>query len=465
MGGFSLHDWQPMLDQIQFWIERHVLLWSTAAQLAVAVLLFLAMRLAGPRVRAGLRLRVARVQAGPLHGVGLALAEVAPWVGLLLLVWFAELVFRAARQPDDLLRLVESFALAWVLISLSAHLVRNPRLARTVAVIAFIIAALNIAGLLGPTAGLLDAMAVTIGTLRISMLLVLKGVVLLIVLLWLANLLARLLEQRLSSCPDLTPAMQVLASKLARIVLLTLAVVLALGAVGIDLTAFAVFSGAIGVGIGFGLQKVVSNLVSGVILLLDRSIKPGDVIQIDSTYGWITRMNARYVSVVTRDGKEYLIPNEDLITERVTNWTYSNDLVRLHVPIGVSYGADLRQAIALALEAATAAQRVLHEPKPVCLVTGFGDSTRQSRPPDVDLGPPQRHGQYPERGDAQHLGPLQGARDRAALSAARPQHPRPGGARPGDRRRGRRPWWNRTPRVTLAHRNGEVSCCCACIGR
>jgi small-conductance mechanosensitive channel len=152
-------------------------------------------------------------------------------------------------------------------------------------------------------------------------------------------------------------------------------VVLALGAVGIDLTAFAVFSGAIGVGIGFGLQKVVSNLVSGVILLLDRSIKPGDVIQIDETYGWITRMNARYVSVVTRDGKEYLIPNEDLITQRVTNWTYSNDLVRLHVPIGVAYGSDLRQAIALALDAAAVASRVLAEPKPVCLVTGFGDSS------------------------------------------------------------------------------------------
>ncbi len=371
----TLHDFQPLLDQISFWIERHVLLWSTFAQLCVALVLFFAARLAGPRASGMLRGRIARMHPGPLHRVANALAEIAPWIGLLLFVWFAEVAFRAARQPDDVLRLLESFALAWVLIRLSANLVRNPRLARAIAVVAFVVAALNIARLLGPTAGLLDAMAITIGTLRLSALLALKGIALLVVLLWAANLIARVIEQRLGSFPGITPTMHVLAAKLARIVLLTLAVVLALGAVGIDLTAFAVFSGAIGVGVGFGLQKVVSNLVSGVILLVDRSIKPGDVIEIDGTYGWISRMNARYVSVVTRNGTEFLIPNEDLITQRVTNWTYSNDLVRLHVPVGVGYDSDLRQAIALAIEAAGAVERVLHEPRPACLVTGFGDST------------------------------------------------------------------------------------------
>ena len=127
-------------------------------------------------------------------------------------------------------------------------------------------------------------------------------------LIWAANLVSHVIDTRLERARDITPSVQVLASKLARATLLTLAVVLALSAVGIDLTAFAVFSGAIGVGVGFGLQKVVSNLVSGVILLLDRSIKPGDVIEIGSTYGWITRLNAWFVSVVTRDGTEYLIP-------------------------------------------------------------------------------------------------------------------------------------------------------------
>ena len=169
--------------------------------------------------------------------------------------------------------------------------------------------------------------------------------------------------------------MQVLTAKLAKVVLLTLAVVVALNAVGIDLTAFAVFSGAIGVGVGFGLQKVVSNLISGVILLLDRSIKPGDVIEIAGTYGWITRLNARFVSVSTRDGIEHLIPNEDLITQRVTNWSYSDDRVRLHVAVGIGYLCDVREAMRLCVEAAKAVKRVLETPAPICLLKAFGDSS------------------------------------------------------------------------------------------
>ena len=133
--------------------------------------------------------------------------------------------------------------------------------------------------------------------------------------------------------------------------------------------------GAIGVGIGFGLQKVVSNLVSGLILLLDRSIKPGDVIEIDGTYGWINSLRARYASVITRDGKEHLIPNEDLITSKVVNWSFSDKNVRVRVPIGISYEADPRQAVDLCLDAARSAPRVLNDPEPRCLVMGFGDNS------------------------------------------------------------------------------------------
>jgi len=188
-------------------------------------------------------------------------------------------------------------------------------------------------------------MAVSVGSLRVSVLLLVKGAATLALFLWLASTFARVLETRLRRLSELTPAMQVLTSKLVRFALITLAVVLALGSVGIDLTAFAVFSGAVGVGIGLGLQKVVSNLVSGVILLVDRSIKPGDVIEMEGTYGWITSLNARYVSLATRDGKELLIPNEDLITGRVTNWSYSSDLIRQSVHVGISYGVNRRPEV------------------------------------------------------------------------------------------------------------------------
>jgi small-conductance mechanosensitive channel len=143
---------------------------------------------------------------------------------------------------------------------------------------------------------------------------------------------------------------------------------------GIDLTAFAVFSGAVGVGIGFGLQKIVSNFVSGIILLLERSIKPGDVIEVGSTFGSVTYLGARYASVRGRDGKEYLIPNENLITNQVVNWSYSSRLVRLDVPFGVAYDSDLHAVRDLAVEAAKRTNRVLASPMPVCHLTGFGDS-------------------------------------------------------------------------------------------
>ena len=128
---------------------------------------------------------------------------------------------------------------------------------------------------------------------------------------------------------DLSPSLQVLIGKFIKIFLVVMAVVVGLNSVGIDLTAFAVFSGAIGVGLGFGLQKVVSNFISGVIILLDKSIKPGDTISVGETFGWIRELRSRFVSVVTRDGREFLIPNEDFITEKVINWSFSDKLVRL----------------------------------------------------------------------------------------------------------------------------------------
>ena len=127
-------------------------------------------------------------------------------------------------------------------------------------------------------------------------------------------------------------------------------------------------------GIGFGLQKVVSNLISGVILLLDKSIKPGDVIEVGNSYGKIESLGARYVSVVTRDGYEYLIPNEDLITQQVINWSFSDRLVRLKIGVGVSYDSDLHKAMDLMVQSARGIDRVLDKPGPVCQLKNFGDS-------------------------------------------------------------------------------------------
>ena len=368
-------DWQDIISQSIDWLHRYILVSAFLEQALCVLALLVATRFAAPVLQRVLLGLSAPLTTGSLHSIAVALSHVARWVFLLLLLWFARVAFNATGIRADLLRLAESLVLVWVLIRLSSMLVRDERLARAVAMLAWIFAALNIAGLITPVVGLLDAMSVPIGNFRLSLLLVLKGAVTLAIFVWIANALSRLVEQRLRVFTPLTPVVQVLASKLVRMTLLTLAIVLALGSIGIDLTAFAVFSGAIGVGVGFGLQKVVSNLVSGVILLLDRSIKPGDVIEIDSTYGSVITLNARYASVQTRDGKEYLIPNEDLITQRVTNWSFSNDLIRQHVKVGISYRSDPHEAIRLALEAARDVPRVLMEPAPNCLLIGFGDSS------------------------------------------------------------------------------------------
>jgi small-conductance mechanosensitive channel len=146
-----------------------------------------------------------------------------------------------------------------------------------------------------------------------------------------------------------------------------------LSTAGIDLTTLTVFSGAIGLGLGFGLQKVISNLVSGMIILADRSIKPGDVIQLGETFGWIQSLRARFVSVVTRDGRKYLIPNEDLITKQVINWSYTEELVRLDVTFRVSYAANPHEIRRIAVEAAARVPRVQADPGPLCHLAEFGE--------------------------------------------------------------------------------------------
>ncbi|HYD99979.1 MAG TPA: mechanosensitive ion channel domain-containing protein [Alphaproteobacteria bacterium] len=297
----------------------------------------------------------------------------APAIWLALVALMAEIA-EAQGWPREALRIARTLLLAWIVIRGGTALLHSSQWTRALTWAVWSLVALEVLGLLDPLAAGLDRLALQVGALRLSALTVVKGLLVLGLLLWGALALSRVAELRLEKVGGLSPSIQVLLGKLVRLALVGIAVVVALGSVGIDLTALAVFGGAIGVGIGFGLQKVVSNLLSGLILLLDKSIKPGDVIQIDTTFGWITRLHARYVSVRSRDGREYLIPNEDLITNRVVNWSYSTDLIRLEVPVGVSYDADPHLVQRLLLEAAAKPSRVMREPKPVCNLTGFGDS-------------------------------------------------------------------------------------------
>jgi len=288
---------------------------------------------------------------------------------------------RAALHTDVfeartyLLRVAIGLTTAWVAIDILAGVIHNQFVNRIVAVSAWAIAALSILQLLEPVTSSLDSMAIVVGGLRITPLLVVKTTAVLAVALWASNAVSNFLDRRLQHFADLTPSIQVLIGKLIRISLMTLTVVVVLSSMGIDLSVLALFSGAVGVGLGFGLQKIVSNLVSGIILLADKSVKPGDIISVGDHFGRVSNMGARYTSVDTRDGREYLIPNEDFITQRVANWTYSSDLVRLSVRFNSTYDSDPREAQTAAVEAALSVERVVKKPTPVCMLTSFGSSS------------------------------------------------------------------------------------------
>jgi small-conductance mechanosensitive channel len=291
----------------------------------------------------------------------------------LVLVGMASWALLGLGRSNGLLTAAANLLTAWLIIRFISLFIKNTDLARLFAIVAWTLAALKISGLLQPIADILDLAALEMGTTRVSLLTVIKGLITFALMIWAALFITRLLENSLARVPTLTPSAQVLLSKLIRIFLVTVAVLAAVTSVGINWAALAVVGGAVGVGIGFGLQKVVSNLISGVILLLDRSIKPGDVVEVGETYGWINKLAARYTSVITRDGREHLVPNEDMITQPVINWTYSHTRVRRPIPVGVSYKSDLRKAMALTEEAALEVSRVLKDPKPQCLVKEFGE--------------------------------------------------------------------------------------------
>ena len=213
------------------------------------------------------------------------------------------------------------------------------------------------------------------GETRISIWLIIQAFLTLVILFVGARFVSTTGADRIRKNKDISPSLQVLIIKFTQVVLYSAVFIIGLRTVGFDLTGLAFLSGAIGVGLGFGLQKVVSNLVSGVIILLDKSIKPGDVISLGDTFGWIESLGARYVSVVTRDGREYLIPNEDLITGQVVNWSHSNNFVRLDLLFGTSYEDDPILVRELAIKAALTVNRVLKDRTPVCHIINFGDSS------------------------------------------------------------------------------------------
>ena len=282
----------------------------------------------------------------------------------------------AATWPSRsyLLAVAAKLALAWLIIRLVTSGIRNTFVVRLVSVMAWLAAALSILGKLEPTIEALDSVSIVLGGFKLTPLLLLNFAVILIIALWLANVISNFAESRITQSADLTPSIQVLLVKMIRLGLLVFAVIVAMGAVGINLSALAIFSGAAGVGIGFGLQKIVANFISGIILLVDKSVKPGDLVTIGDNSGRISAMKTRYISVAAGDGREFLIPNEDLVTQKVTNWTYTDKNTLVKVNFATNYDADPRLVCRVAIEIAAGAARALKNKPPNCILTEFAEA-------------------------------------------------------------------------------------------
>lgn len=363
------------LAEIYNWLNTEILIFANLISLVILILLFL----------------IAYIFKNRLFAAGKNLIDNLPvnlpwdWVEfwqevhfqflLALLVWFFNAIAFAVSWPAALTIIAGYLLVAWLLIQLIAWLLPDTIWVKFLSLVIWVVAVLNIIGIYDAVINFLDGIEFNLGEFQLSLMLLVRGLIFFVILFWIAGWAETYYRRRLQQSKNLTPSVRVLLQKVGRIALFTIAFLVALSSIGIDLSAFAFIGGAVGVGLGFGLQKIVSNFISGIIIILDRSIKPGDIVEIDDIFGKVRSLNTRFVSVITLTGKEYLVPNENFITNQVINWSYSDDLVRLDVIVGVGYDSDLKLVEKLILQAMKDKERILDKPAPVCLLKDFADNT------------------------------------------------------------------------------------------
>jgi small-conductance mechanosensitive channel len=354
--------------------------------LAIAVPVLLAWgvgRVAGETLR-----REARVRGGQLALALDAVAALLPAFTASLLLLLANMALVASGSPAALAEIALGLALLLLLVSAAAHLLvllvgpqswlRNWEARLTL--VAWAAFAFQRLGWLADIERVLDGVNLLPGSSRFSLWSLLKGLVVVTSFVLIMSVLARAIERRVMRLSNVAPSTRIGITKFTYFGLISLGTLLGINAAGVDLTALTVLTGAIGLGLGFGLQAIASNFVSGFVLLLDKSIKPGDVISFTGAagtstenFGWVQELRGRYVVVRDRDGVETLVPNQHLITNPVINWSYSDRKVRLKLPVRISYRDDPEQALALLLRAIENNARVLHEPAPVTRLMQFSD--------------------------------------------------------------------------------------------
>tara|TARA_B100000508_G_scaffold140801_1_gene143525 strand:- start:540 stop:1520 length:981 start_codon:yes stop_codon:yes gene_type:complete len=221
-----------------------------------------------------------------------------------------------------------------------------------------------------------EDLTLTIGSFKITLYIAMKSLLSIILIFWTTAIISEFSDKRIASIKKMRVANKTLLQKIFQIIIYFIAFLVTLNILGIDLTSLTILSGAIGIGLGFGLQKIASNFVSGMILLVERSLKIGDLIELeDGTFGYVRKFFSRATLIETIDGKEVIVPNEEFIIKQVVNWTLTNSKARITLNLGVSYASDIEKARDLALQATNEHPRCLTDPEAVCWLDNFGDSS------------------------------------------------------------------------------------------
>lgn len=370
---------QALRSQLDHWLSQagDPLFWWQLGVLAAAAALA---SLINQRLQTVLALQAG--VAGLRH-VAIRGAQRLLWpLSMLLLVSLGRAVLALYGLHVIMLDLAIPIFFALAVVRLCVYVLRkaftvNPLLKSSenaVALLVWAVVILYLLGWLPAVLEALDALAMQLGETRISVLDVLQLLVVVGIAFTLAIWLSEAINRSMHSTAGISPSMQVGISKFSRFALITAAFLFALNAVGINLSSLAIFGGALGVGLGFGLQRIASNFISGFILVFDRSIKPGDVVTVGQNFGWVQELRSRYVVLRNRQGVDTLIPNENLITSEVVNWSFVDRNVRVTIPVQISYDDDPEQAMALMLSCAHASPRVLDDPEPTVRFLAFGDN-------------------------------------------------------------------------------------------
>lgn len=361
-------------------------LWSanSAVQLAIVFGAIVPAIYFGPRLKRLIQTRLRQyAPAGVLRRAADAAATLATPIAAWIIVALGEAVLSGTGASAAFVDAAHSLLTAWIVVRLVTLAIRSPFWSKVAFYIAWPIAALDAFGFLDDVFAWMRSVSFTVAegagdrpAAAISLFDVARAGLIFGVFMQLASLASSLVVDRVDKVDELNPSFKALIVKVLNFALPVVALLLALQMIGFNLASLAIFSGAVGLGIGLGLQKIISNFLAGFTLLADRSIKPGDVVSVGDTFGWVTQMKSRYVSIRTRDGTEHLIPNAIFMEEGVVNWSHEDRRVRIHAPFGVAYGTkDMRRVQEIALEAAKSTERVIETPAPVCNLVGFGDSS------------------------------------------------------------------------------------------